>query len=108
MLADVGLVEPEVLAETNLAGEAIVVLPCIAEQHGECHLIAGTQFLRFENEVRDLGEALRGCGVGTFEDDVALSLENVADRAHRRVFHTRSLYVGRKALSPAYPRFRET
>ena len=52
-----GYRKAEVLCKALLAGEAIIVLPGVAEQHGERHLVTGAQFLRFEEKVWDLGES---------------------------------------------------
>jgi hypothetical protein len=87
VLAHVGLMQAHVLGKPFLARIAIVVLPRVAEQHGEGELVARAEVLRLEQEVRDLGEAAAGGGVGVAQDDVAI-LEDVADVALRAVVHT--------------------
>lgn len=88
MLADIGLVQAHVLGEPLLARIAVVVLPCVAEQHGERELVAGAQVLRFEEEVRDLGEAAARRRIGIAQDDIAV-LEDVADVALLAILHDR-------------------
>jgi len=104
VFADIGFVEAHVVGEPPLTREAIVILPCIAEQHREGELVAGAEVLRFEQEVRDLGEAAAGSGVGALEDDITLAPENVADWAHLGIFH-RSHYrwaeARKRRLSPS-------
>lgn len=85
--ADVALVQAKVFREADLAGKAVVILPCVAEQHGERHFVAGAELLRFQEKVRDLGEAASGRNIGALEDDVAL-LEDVADVAVGLEIHT--------------------
>ena len=46
----------------------------------------GIRGMSVEDEIGNLGEALRGGGVGVLEDDVAL-FEDVADRSALGVFH---------------------
>jgi hypothetical protein len=86
VLADIGLVQAHVLGKPLLARVAVVVLPRVAEQHGEGEFVARAEVLRLEQEVRDLGEAAAGGGVGVAQDDVAI-LEDVADVALGVVFH---------------------
>jgi hypothetical protein len=86
VLADVGLVQAHVLGKPLLARIAEVVLPRVAEQHGEGELVARTEVLRLEQEVWDLSEATAGGGVGIAQDDVAI-LKDVADVALRAVLH---------------------
>lgn len=86
VLAHVGLVQAHVVGKPLLSGIAVVVLPCVAEQHGERELVAGAQFLRLKQEVRDLGEAAARRGVGAAQDDVAI-LEDVANVAFLAVLH---------------------
>ena len=76
--ADGALVEPHILGELRLAGKAKVVLPCVGQEHGEGHFVAGAEGLQFQKKVGDLRVALAGRRVGSLEDDVAL-LEDVAD-----------------------------
>jgi hypothetical protein len=101
--ADIAFVQAQVLRQAHLSRKAEVVLPCVAEQHSEGHLVASTEFLRFEQEVRNLGEATSGRGVRALENDILTLFENVADGSALAVFHTRSLYVARNVISPAYP-----
>lgn len=101
MGADAAIGQSKVLREPFLSGEAIVVLPGVAEQHGERHLVAGAEFLGLEQEVRDLGKAAAGGGVGAFEDDVAL-LEDIADVAFRCVLHAKD-YTAVSLRSPVIP-----
>ena len=61
-----------------MAGKAEVVLPGVAQQHSERHLVVGAELLRSEEEVWDLGEALCTQAVTTPEDNVAL-FEDVSD-----------------------------
>lgn len=105
MFSDVGLVQSHILTEALLARKAVVVLPRVAEQHGESKLVASAQLLRLKQKVGNLGKPAACGGVGAFEDDVAL-FENLPNVALLPVLHTESLYVPRNALSPAYPRFR--
>lgn len=81
MLADIGLMETHVVREPLLAGKAVVVLPRVAEQHRKCELVARAEIFRFEEEVRDLGEAASGRNIGALEDDIFSVFENVAYRA---------------------------
>lgn len=81
MAANTALVEPKVYGESLLARKAIVILPSVAEQHGEGHLVAGAELFGLEQEVRDLGEAPVGGSVGAVEDDVFV-FEDVTEAAH--------------------------
>ena len=84
--ADAPIGEAEIHTEPLLPGVAEILLPRVAEQHGEGHLVAGAELRRSEDEIGNLGEALRGGGVGVLEDDVAL-FEYVADVSALGVFH---------------------
>jgi len=82
--------QSEVYGEAFLARKTEVILPSIAEQHGEGHLVPGTQFLGFEKEIGNLREALGGRGIRTFEDDVSF-FQDVGDvlHMHHYTFTTR-------------------
>lgn len=43
--ADATLVQAQIVGKAKLAGEAKVILPRVAEQHGESHLVAGAELL---------------------------------------------------------------
>ena len=50
MTANVTFVEAEINTEPYLAREAVVILPCVAQQHGECHFVARTQLRDFSRK----------------------------------------------------------
>src|SRR5947207_10181048 len=88
MGADTAVGKTEILGEPLLTGIAIILLPRVAEQHGEGHLIAGAELRRFQDEIGDHSEPLCGRRVGVLEDDVALCLfEDIADVSPAAVFH---------------------
>ena len=86
MFPNVCLMQAHVCAEPLLAWKTMVVLPCVAKQHGEGQLVASGQILRFEKEIWDLGKAPARGSVRALEDDVSL-LENVSDMALGAEFH---------------------
>ena len=102
MFADVGLVQAHVIGEPSLAGEAMIVLPRVAQQHGEGQFVASAQRLRLEEKIRDLGKSTKGGCVSADELDVAV-FENVADVAafilHAGIIPHRSAQYG---LSPLH------
>ena len=99
--ADVALVQAKVFRKADLARKAVVILPCVAEQHGERHFVAGAELFRFQKKVRDLGEAASGRGIRALEDDVAL-LEDVGDVAVGLEIHTH-IIARRRAASRVIP-----
>ena len=91
--ADAAIGQAKVFGQALLSRKAVIVLPSVAEQHGERHLVAGAEFGGFEEEVGDLGEALGGGRIGALEDDVAV-LEDVADVTALGVIHASIIAPG--------------
>lgn len=89
MLAHVGLVKAHVFCETTLARKAVIVLPRITKQHCESELIPRAQVFRFQEKIRNLGEAAARSDVGSFEDYVLALFENVANGTAGVVLHVR-------------------
>lgn len=73
--ANTALVQAHVGREALLAWKAVVVLPSIAEQHGEGHLVTCAQLARSEQEVRYLRKPALTGGICAFEDDVFVAEE---------------------------------
>ena len=84
--ADAAIGDAKVLGQPFLTGKAIVVLPRVGEEHGEDHLVAAAELLRFEDEVGDLRKAVLGHGVRALQNDITV-FEDVADVSIRREVH---------------------
>lgn len=72
--------------EPGLPRKTEIVLPGIAQQHGEGDLVAGTELLRFQQEVWELREAHGRGGVCTAQDYVFIP-HKVADSFAGRKLH---------------------
>lgn len=83
--------QAQILSQALLAGKAVIVLPGIGEQHCEGHLVAGAEPDGLQEKIRDLGEALRGGGVGALENDGFL-FQQVPDAAY--CIHARIIRAG--------------
>jgi len=81
VFAHVGFVQAHILGQSLLPGKAMVVLPRVAQEHGEGELVSGAEIFRFKQEIRDLGKAAASCDIGTLEDDIFSFFENVANGA---------------------------
>jgi hypothetical protein len=102
VFSDVRFVQPHVLGEPLLAGKAVVVLPRVAQEHGEREFVTGAEVFRLEEKIRDLSESATRGDIGTLEDYVPLSFYDVADGAHLPELHA-VIIRGDWSAPPAYP-----
>src|ERR1051326_6970507 len=104
MPADAALVDAQIDGQRRLPWKAEIVVPGVAKDHRHRQLVPSAQRIGFQNEIRDLGEALCGDRIGPLEDNVPLS-DEFTDAATVRVLHSSLFYLAgsrRPAVIP-YP-----
>ncbi len=62
----------DIFGQPRLAGEAFLIVPSVAEEHGVNHLRANAELWVFENELGDLAEATLNNRINSVQLDVFL------------------------------------
>ena len=96
---DAALSDAHIHSQSILAGEAIVVLPRIVQQHGVGELGSRRDSIRLQHEVWHLREPTTSCDVGAANFDVAFDFgDAAADVLH--VFYYSVTLASNGGLSP--------